>query len=41
MSDRVVVMHEGEVMGIVSGEEMTEERIMTYASGLHESTIQV
>ena len=41
MSDRVLVMHEGEVMGVVSGDDMTEERIMTYASGLHEGTIQV
>jgi len=36
MSDRVMVMHEGRLMGTLSGDEMTEERIMTYASGLVE-----
>jgi len=34
MSDRVMVMHEGELMGILSGDDITEERIMAYASGL-------
>jgi len=41
MSDRVLVMHEGELMGVVSGDDMTEEKIMTYASGLHENMAQV
>jgi ABC-type sugar transport system ATPase subunit len=33
MSDRIVVMHEGRVAGILSREDATQERIMTYASG--------
>lgn len=33
MSDRIVVMHEGSVAGILSREEATQERIMAYASG--------
>ena len=41
MSDRVMVMHEGQLMGILSGDEMTEEKIVTYASGLREDTVQV
>jgi ribose transport system ATP-binding protein len=35
MSDRVVVMHEGEITGEVSGADINEEKIMTYASGQH------
>lgn len=34
MSDRVIVMHEGKLMGSLSGDDITEERIMAYASGL-------
>lgn len=33
MSDRIVVMHEGRVSGILSREEASQERIMAYASG--------
>ena len=35
MSDRVIVMHEGEITGELSKEEMTEESIMQCATGLH------
>jgi ribose transport system ATP-binding protein len=33
VSDRVVVMHAGRIVGEVSGADTTEERIMTMASG--------
>ncbi|HTP58435.1 MAG TPA: sugar ABC transporter ATP-binding protein, partial [Spirochaetia bacterium] len=33
MADRVVVMHEGRVMGILGRAEIDEHRIMTYATG--------
>ncbi len=33
MADRVVVMHEGRVMGILERAEVDEHRIMTYATG--------
>lgn len=33
MSDRVLVMHEGKITGEVTGEEMTQEKIMHYATG--------
>lgn len=33
MSDRIIVMHEGEVMGEVAGQEATQEVILEYASG--------
>lgn len=33
MSDRIVVMHEGRVAGILNRDEATQERIMAYASG--------
>ena len=33
MSDRIIVMHEGEVMGEVSGKDATQEVILEYASG--------
>lgn len=33
MSDRVVVMHEGRVSGVVNREDATQERIMQYATG--------
>ena len=34
LSDRVVVLHEGEQMGILERSELTQERILTLASGL-------
>jgi ribose transport system ATP-binding protein len=40
MSDRVLVMHEGRVTGLLAGADVTEERIMAYASGLQMSEIQ-
>jgi len=33
MSDRIVVMHEGRIAGILQRDEATQERIMAYASG--------
>jgi ribose transport system ATP-binding protein len=33
VSDRVAVIHEGTLMGILSGEEATEENVMSLASG--------
>jgi ribose transport system ATP-binding protein len=33
MCDRVIVMHEGSIKGIVSNEDINEEKIMFYASG--------
>ena len=33
LSDRVLVMHEGEVAGELRGEECTEEGIMSLATG--------
>ncbi len=33
MCDRVVVMHEGSIKGVVSKEDINEEKIMFYASG--------
>lgn len=35
MSDRVIVMHEGWITGEITGEDMCEEVIITYASGEH------
>ncbi|MEM9479289.1 MAG: sugar ABC transporter ATP-binding protein, partial [Verrucomicrobiota bacterium] len=37
VSDRILVMHEGRITGEVSGDEMTEENIMTLATGSTES----
>lgn len=34
ISDRVVVMHEGRITGILEGKDISEDRIMAYASGL-------
>lgn len=34
MSDRILVMHEGELMGELSKEEATQEKILTLASGI-------
>ncbi len=36
LSDHVVVLHEGEQMGILDREELTQERILTLASGIRE-----
>jgi ABC-type sugar transport system ATPase subunit len=36
MSDRIVVMHEGRVSGILNRADATQERIMAYASGQNE-----
>ena len=33
MSDRIVVMHEGQIAGVLDRAEATQERIMAYASG--------
>jgi len=33
MSDRIVVMHEGRIAGILDRDEATQERIMALASG--------
>lgn len=33
MSDRVVVMHEGKVTGILDAEDATQERLLSYAAG--------
>ncbi|CDF94378.1 Inositol transport system ATP-binding protein [Pseudomonas sp. SHC52] len=34
MSDRVLVMHEGDLMGTLDRSEATQERVMQLASGL-------
>ena len=34
MSDRILVMHEGEMMGELSREEATQEKILELASGI-------
>lgn len=33
MSDRIVVMHEGKITGILENNGLTQEEILTYASG--------
>ena len=33
MSDRIVVMHNGTVSGVVSKEEFSQERVMRFATG--------
>jgi len=38
LSDRVMVVHDGTVAGILSGSQMNDETIMEYASGLHKET---
>jgi ribose transport system ATP-binding protein len=37
VSDRIAVIHEGTLMGILSGEDATEEKVMTLASGKYAS----
>ena len=34
MSDRIVVMHEGRITGILDGQSATEDRVMAYATGM-------
>jgi inositol transport system ATP-binding protein len=36
MSDRVLVMHEGEQMAILNRDQLTQERILAYAAGERE-----
>ncbi len=38
VSDRILVMHEGRITGEVTGKEMTEEAIMTLATGTESKT---
>ncbi|MBD0825545.1 D-xylose ABC transporter ATP-binding protein, partial [Aestuariibaculum marinum] len=33
MSDRILVVHEGQISGELTKSEATQERIMTYATG--------
>ena len=33
MSDRIAVMHEGDLMGIVEKKDFSQEKIMTLATG--------
>ena len=33
MSDRVVVMHEGKIQAILDNKDLTQETVMTYATG--------
>ena len=35
MSDRIIVMHEGRITGILLNQELTQEIVMTYATGEH------
>ncbi len=35
MSDRIVVMHEGRITGILDGQDATEDLVMSYATGMH------
>ncbi len=37
MCDRIVVMHEGEVAGVIPREEFSEERVMALAAGIKET----
>ena len=34
MSDRIVVMHEGRITGILDGQTATEDQVMAYATGM-------
>src|SRR5215218_3191894 len=38
MCDRILVMHEGEVAGVIPREEFSEERVMALAAGMEEIT---
>ena len=33
MSDRIMVIHEGSVAGIIDGQDATQERVITLATG--------
>jgi ribose transport system ATP-binding protein len=37
MCDRILVMHEGEVAGVIPREEFSEERVMALAAGMEEN----
>ncbi len=37
MCDRILVMHEGEVAGVIEREEFSEERVMALATGIREA----
>ncbi len=37
VADRILVMHEGQLAGELTGEEMTEERVMQLATGMDDS----
>ncbi len=39
MCHRVAVMREGRIVGILAGEDITEETIMFYATGVHEEAV--
>jgi ribose transport system ATP-binding protein len=39
MCDRVLVMHEGDQCGILTGSEITEENIIRLASGLYKEEV--
>jgi ribose transport system ATP-binding protein len=39
MCDRILVMHEGEVAGVVPREEFSEERVMALATGIKEEAV--
>jgi len=35
MSDRVIVMHEGKITGVLDAKEATQESIMSYSTGIN------
>jgi ABC-type sugar transport system ATPase subunit len=37
MCDRILVMHEGEVAGLIPRAEFSEERVMALATGIEEA----
>jgi ABC-type sugar transport system ATPase subunit len=39
MCDRILVMHEGEVAGVIPREEFSEERVMALAAGMEEEAL--
>ena len=41
MSDRVLVMHEGQITGELSREQLSEEAIMQLATGIRRATTEV
>ena len=40
MSDRIAVLHEGELAGILNREEVTKEKLIAYATGYQLQTIE-